>query len=571
MKASPKFSSSFIQEWSDEFLALFPHRYDFIWADHVQPREKPTWKTESRHPLSDRVIQQSTGLYGVRFGSQTQYCVLDIDIHSCYHPERDPFAISRIAATLEVLGLVQFIACTSSYSGGLHVYFPLSQPVSSWQLAIAVSTLLENAGFKIQSGQLEVFPNPKPYSSNGTLSLFNAHRLPLQIGSYLLNRDFQPIWSTQQQFVEHWKTAQHQNELDDQASKRILKQAKRTLFHISGKADKFISDLNAEIELGWTGSGQTNRLLGRITMREYIFHHVLAGGDPLSGASLIARIIEVARSLPGYSEFCNHQHELEQRAEEWARCIENSHYFHYGKESGKFKSKSDILEQANTALHQACEQAPTWNQQQSSDARDRIRNAIADLLEKESLPMNATARFKTLLNYKIGGGSLYRHRDLWHPEYLSISITSLDLNQESISDSECNTNRKERRNLTSLLPSEGGNVPSDNVYSDSVPVDSESLGGNSVSERSLNSIPDSALAEIYVAALNNEYNTSEHSANDDLRGSRSAQSAQITPNQVARMQRFLDSGDPILQAEANAWAQMCPGWLVIPLSNDDLG
>ncbi len=38
---------------------------------------------------------------------------------------------------------------------------------------------------------------------------------------------------------------------------------------------KFLSDLDTEIDAGWTGLGQTNYLLGRLTMREYVFHHVI--------------------------------------------------------------------------------------------------------------------------------------------------------------------------------------------------------------------------------------------------------------------------------------------------------
>ncbi|HEY9658288.1 MAG TPA: hypothetical protein V6C65_07540, partial [Allocoleopsis sp.] len=257
----------YVQEWDDAFLALFPHRFDYIWAEHPNPAVGVEWQTESRHPLSDRLIRQGAYLYGVRFGAETTYCLLDIDAGSLYHPKHDPFAIDRIIAALEPLGLVSYIACTSSYSGGLHLYFPLQQPQSSWQLAIALACLLENAGFKLQPGQLEIFPNPKPYATEGNLSLFNAHRLPLQIGSYLLNKSWQPTWSDPQTFVQQWTFAQRRNDIDNKTLKQIIKQAKRKHFGISGKAEKFINDLNAEIELGWTGYGQTNRLLGRITMR----------------------------------------------------------------------------------------------------------------------------------------------------------------------------------------------------------------------------------------------------------------------------------------------------------------
>jgi hypothetical protein len=560
----------YIPEDANQFLALFPHRYDFIWSPHVAPGEPASWQTESRHPLSDRVIQQGSSLYGVRFGAQTRYVMLDIDRGSPYHPAQDPFAISRMVQALESLGLVQYIVCTSSYSGGLHLYFPFETPQSSWQIAIIIATVLENAGFKLVPGHLEAFPNPKPYLANSTPTLFQAHRLPLQAGSYLLNAHFEPIWSTPERFVESWQLAAQCNVLEATKLKQILKQVRRHPFSISGKADKFLNDLNAEIELGWTGSGQTNRLLGRITMRLYIFHHVLTGSEPLSGQKLIDRIVQVARSLPGYQEWCNHQHEIEHRAEEWARCIENSHYFHYGDHHGKFKAKLD-----QTELDQALEQAPTWNQQQLESARDRIRNAIADLLEKEELPTHATARFKALLQYGVGGGSLYKHRDLWHPEFLLIDLDSesiepmKSIEQSSRKDSLSQElteieliDQSKPQGLTSLLPGNGSNVSLDNASSDFDLANSEMLGSNSA-------ISDSDFREIYLAAIEDLRET--HPLETEI-NSESIVNSRLTdrchpvdPAQVEKMQRFLNSGDPILQAEAYAWARQHPGHLTRPI------
>ena len=466
-----------VREWDNEFLALFSHRFDYIWAQYSDQGEKVEWRTESRHPLNDRLIQQSSYLYGVRFGADTLYCLLDIDRGSLYHPKQDPFAISRIVAALEPLGLVSHVACTSSYSNGLHLYFPFQQAQSSWKLPIAVSTLLENAGFKIKPGQLEVFPDPKPYSVSGKPSLFNAHRLPLQIGSYLLNQDFQPIWSTQERFVQQWQFAQAQNDVTTPVMRRLLKQAKRQRYAVSTQAGKFINDLNAEIELGWTDFGQTNYLLGRITMREYIFRHVLTGDKPLEGTALVTAIVDIARSLPGYAEYCRHRHEIEQRATEWARCIENSHYFHYGDPAGKFKAKTKETQLSNPALEVAIDKAPTWNQQQAAGARDRIRQAIAELLEQSALPANATARFRALVSYGIGGGTLYNHRDLWHPMHLVLALEPVEnppypptLNEDRAW--ECQ-GASHASSPVSLFPSPGSNQLDGGVLSDRTLQDNE--------------------------------------------------------------------------------------------------
>ncbi|WP_088889984.1 hypothetical protein [Leptolyngbya ohadii] len=561
----------YVPEWEDEFLALFPHRFDYIWAEHSNLGKDPEWKTESRHPLSDRLIRQGAYLFGVRFGAETNYGLVDIDAASHYHPNHDPFAISRIVAALEPLGLVSYIACTSSYSGGLHLYFPFQETQSSWQLAIVLACLLENAGFKLQPGQLEIFPNPKPYAADGNISLFNAHRLPLQLGSYLLDKTFQPIWSHSQTFVKQWRLTQQQNNIDSKTLKQVLKQSKRKHFGISGKAEKFINDLNAEIELGWTSHGQTNRLLGRITMRAYIFHHILSGGEPLKGDALISEIVETAQSLPGYQEWCRHQHEIEHRAEEWARCIENSRYFHFGDQP-----KKDKPEPQDPELKEAIIRSPSWNQRQAAATRDRIRRAIADLLENESLPIKPTARFQSLLKYGIGGGSLYRHRDLWHPNYFETDCcnTFTTFSQSPVenpphppsfnldSQLDCAKTASNYHSPPSLLPiADGDNTPGKG-FTDQASRPEQSTGSNSSSSASTNDLSQFPQNAQYIQQVLFDIKAQQEARQEAVRMAyyqrkRIQQEASQT-RMVAQMQQFLASGDPILVAEALAWAQVNP-------------
>ena len=124
-KKRPKPVSRYIIETLNDFLALWPHRYDYIYAPHPDPGTKPNWHTETRHPLSDRIIAQGTYLYGVRHGSHTSYGLIDIDRGSPYHPQNDPLALDRINQALEPLGLVASLKLTSSDSLGLHLYYPL--------------------------------------------------------------------------------------------------------------------------------------------------------------------------------------------------------------------------------------------------------------------------------------------------------------------------------------------------------------------------------------------------------------------------------------------------------------
>jgi hypothetical protein len=412
-------SFAYVQEWDDSFLHLFPHRYDYIWATHPQPGQRPIWKTESRHPLSDRLICQGAYLYGVRFGRETNYLLIDIDAGSHYHPRRDPLAIARLLKALESLGLVERVACTSSYSGGIHLYFPFVEAQNSYQLADAATTVLEQAGFVVAAGQLELFPNLKLYATGGEPSLFNAHRLPLQSpGSYLLNVDWETISTDSIEFVRRWQFAQNRNDLTSKTLTHILKTARRKRYRLSTNAAKFLADLDAEIEPGWTGRGQTNYLLGRIAMREYVFRHLLQGGPPLVGEALATAIVQIAQSLPGFTEWCSHQHEIGQKAQEWARSIEASHYYHYGERSGQ----------------KAVPATPTWNQQQADKAKERIRTAIVDLLNTNALPAGITARRQALTRYGISHSTLSKYKEFWHPVHLNQSSDLEDVSLPEITD-----------------------------------------------------------------------------------------------------------------------------------------
>ena len=539
--------SSFIPETLDGFLNIWNHRHDYIHAPHPDPGEKPNWQTESRHPVSDRIITQGANLYGVRPGPETTYSLLDIDQGSPYHPRRDPFAIERIYEALEPLGLLSHIPLTSSHSGGLHIYSPLGASFPSWQIGLVVTTLLENKGFKVTPGWLEVFPNRKPFAADGSYSLFNAHRLPLQQGSYLLNDDFQPISSSQTVFVRYWNQANAHNDISIKVLERVIRQTQRKAYKVTGKAQKFLNDLFAEIEPGWTGSGQTNHILGRIAMRSYIFGHVLSGEAPLTGKALAEDIARVARALPGFKEYCGHQQDLDQRAKHYARAIERSpRYYPYA--SGKLvKPKTGLTE----------------NQRRELEAREHIRLATLELSEQGNLPDGITARFLLLCACHISGDTLYKNKDLWHPKHISEEQKQALLVK---TEAACAVGASASEEGTSLLGPTVRNEPTDNGSSDSLSPENEQ---KQVSAR--NEPTDAALSPVEASK---EVQTVERSHPPEqlalniqwaLQVARSKQRSQTQENQqryrqekrqrsqaeyVAELQQWMDSGDPILMAEA---------------------
>ncbi|MDV3348288.1 hypothetical protein QGP82_06275 [Leptothoe sp. LEGE 181152] len=545
----------YVQERNNRFLALFSHRHDYIYANHPSPGKRPQWQTESRHPLSDRLIEQGTYLYGVRFGKETQYAMVDIDIGSAYHPRRDPIAFQKLTEALEPLGLVSAITCTSSDSQGLHLYFPFSESLTAWEVGSGITLLLESQGFKVTPGQLEVFPNARLYTIESTPNLFNAHRLPLQRGSYLLNDDLDPIWTDQTTFVEQWKQCQGRNNLNNAILQRIIRQKKRRSYRLSNKADKFLNDLNAEIEQGWTDHGQTNRLLGRITMRTYVFHHVMYGGEPLIGDSLIKEVLTIAKALPGYELWCRHQHEIEDRVSEWVSCIEKSHYFHYGEQFGKYKSKKEKKEKSESENTE-----PSWNKQQSQKTKDKIQAALKELSDKNELPEQATARFNALRKFGIGGGSLYRYKELWHPLWKTQENcpNTPQINNESGQFGQANA--PNCHSSTSLLQGIDGNDNETNGSSDLKSVASQPEGGNPHQEeiQRIREILSKAQVAVDLQAAQEVVEAEEVMAQE----SRAAH--------LQQMAYWLTLDDPILMAEALAWLRQQPPELCAELVDMEL-
>jgi hypothetical protein len=555
-----------IHEPADEFLALFPHRYDYLWADHPDPDQRPQWQTENRHALTDRLVQQGTHLYGVRFESKTGYFMLDIDANSAYHPKHDSFAINRILEALEQIDAVAYVAVTSSQNGGLHLYFPFEQPQTSYKIGRIVQFLLQNAGFKIKPGHLEIFPNARPYQKK--LSLYNGHRLPLQLGSYLLNDDFQPVFTIQTEFVRRWEFAQRRNDLTSATIEQIWKIANQNDYTISRNATKFLNDLNAEIEPGWTDFGQTNWILGKIADREFIFRHVLSGGQPLEGEALIAAIVSVAQSLPGYSEYCRHQTDLHKRAKDWARHVAAQRY-HYGGTQEKLLGISAQPKQTG----------PKYHDLKAQDAQERIHNAVADLTSKNELPNQITARERAIAAYGISPRTLRKYLSLWHPGHQA----DLDHNPEASRESEPALNSleprldKEQYNLapnkflgTPACPrpqEAGGQAGVADISSQ------ENFCQNNAQAASEEAIPRQTVQQRPEVTesrhLQCSVNPSECSAPLLERQSRFVSqlgSPSVSPTAISRRERYqqklqewLNSGDPILEAEARSiLGQMIP-------------
>ncbi|MBD1865026.1 MULTISPECIES: hypothetical protein [Trichocoleus] len=392
---------------------LFPYPWQAIVAPTpAEASQKPAWQTLTQYPLKPRSLwtywQDAAQLVGVRFGPTTIYGLIDLDAFSLHHPTRDRQALTTLRAALASIGIHQTVLLRSSWNGGLHLYIPLPEAVPTFGLAVALKHCLEAHHLPLQAGQLEVFPNVKRYTKAGEYSEYNAHRLPLQpsSGSVLLSDRLQPLPSDLPSFFQQWDQAVAAQNLEQlhEAIAVAKKQHQYRFYNRRSNIALWQQELEIEMKQGWTGPGQTNHLLKTIGCYGVVF-------QSLSGAALSHYIEHTAIHSLGYREWCQHQHEISRRAQEWATAVEN-YYWPLGT-----SPKRDRTLARGTAANNIV----NFNQKRAEDAQTRIKQAVLELNQQGQLPDRPTARAEAIASMaQCSHSTLQKYKELWHPEWYVI-------------------------------------------------------------------------------------------------------------------------------------------------------
>lgn len=407
------------------FVKYFQHGWKFIQASVPKYGEKPSWRTETRYPLELRSLwskqQNPDLLLGLRLGTFTNYCVIDVDKGSKNHPDNSKEKFNQLFLTLSRIGLNREITICSSESGGLHIYFFLPECVHSLSLALALKHALISDGFQLIKGELEVFPNPKPYNEFQPTS-FNAHRLPLQANSFILDWDLQPTCDDIKVFLDCADlTAQSQ---DIPVLKEAMKAADEwrksqysTLNGGKKTAAEFCADLEEQIEPGWTGFHQTNALLLKIAKYGIIFLHHLS-------QNLIDYMQETVPSLPGYKEYCRHQHEIGRRIRDIAASAERYPYVPCPKSPLRQNTYKDHFFGAKEEENKVVPLHPSKKRQ--AKKIEEVKAVIAALKNQGIYPEKCQERSEAIIQksremFGRGGSQTTLHKPeylpLWHPDY----------------------------------------------------------------------------------------------------------------------------------------------------------
>jgi hypothetical protein len=383
-----------------EIFGHYP--WNFIRADLPDDATaKAAWATVTTYPLRPRVLwnqwQDANQLIGVRFTHDTRYALLDLDAGGDYCT---PEGVAQIRAALETIGITRTLLIRSSWSGGLHLYIPFAELVNTFNLAVTLKECLRAQGFRLQAGQLEIFPNVKAYGVQ-TFIEYMGHRLPLQpgSGSCLLDDALNPIGSSLARFFWLWDGAAGHQDMDTlrHAMKIGRDNHRKRPKRRSHPVESWRQDLDLEITEGWTDYGQTNHLLKTIACYGHVF-------ESLQGQALIDYTLRIALNCPGYEQYCRHQHDIERKVTAWARAVEGYYW-----PLGTTPSRDTRHPQSNLV---------PFNQQQAEDAQHRIRVAYAELEQAEELPEQITARAKAIAQAaKVSQQTLYKHLGLWHPQH----------------------------------------------------------------------------------------------------------------------------------------------------------
>ena len=404
------------------------------------------WTTISKHfPLPDETILaaidgKKSEIYGLKFGDETRFAVLDIDKNSQY---RNALELGNLQAKLAAVGLIAK-PYRSSESGGWHLYIFFEEWANRDQVQRCLSDWLRAHGYEIRNGVLEVNP-----SGMGL-------RLPLQPGFAWLDNEGNLIRTREEltrneaiaSFVldleknkRNWSEAKNRIESELEAIDRSRDRdalAHQKAIDTDGFEKLFNYRLIAETyeegrriwQEGLTKTGQRHDAIKAI--EHYLWHGDEVAGVPALPATendearynLILRWIEER-----HNGFCNHINRGK-----WHKVkadIKRACFWRRRSEAFKVRTPYPLTERAievliarskRTRRMWTMEDLQKGNEGRLAEARRKIAEATGQLI--------AQGRQVTLRQLMRMTGCHYdtlnKHADIWKVSVVSISSVSGD-------------------------------------------------------------------------------------------------------------------------------------------------
>jgi hypothetical protein len=432
------------------FLSLF-HRYGYIYKPHggdswISADER--WKLSDTEILKAAALAHPKYLLGTRFGKTTKIGIIDIDAGSPYH-NRDK--LHALVGVLTDAGLNEPVVYRSSRSGGWHLYLFFEREVPSREMQTLLETLVTGAGFSVQKGRLEIFPN------RAANSLGYGIRLPLQPGFAWLDSqtldvdceretlspdqaqsrfiaDVENFSNSAEQYdqLKQWVNEQKEAfaQIDDQLERALLQSRRQpardelSLAAIIGSFGTVPPGIDSAVwcrgrtyfDHGLSGPGQRADAL-------FCLGHYLFYGDP-----------ERRLDPLGYGYEQEREHAVKS-----ILALKNN-----GKSKDINRGRGDAIEQVHRATHWR----PKHRRTQSEQQRFKKGVPIAWVRHNGNMKADTAKRIKDALDKMVADArpftvqelmeaadvkstsTLYAHKALWHKLYEQLKSLPADISDE---------------------------------------------------------------------------------------------------------------------------------------------
>ena len=327
----------------------------------------------------------------------TPWVAIDIDeARSPYHPHRGRDAMDPLLERCRLMGLRSPLVFRSSFSQGIHIWFPLARPVETFRAAVTLSISFRatqfsygesgddfffegNSCLRLENGLLEAFPNPKDLSSG-----YKQIRLPFSGEGNGLYVDGFGVVDEPAALPALWADAAKSNSLIEartigaesfyslvgdpekgepeiiplnwiktnqsiSSSVSAVKSRNTSLLH-QVVFPRSLAEAKTIISRGWTASGQTQSLQLAALM--------IAGSESGCPQQIAFCVRELLTKAPGFLIHCGHVDEIKSMARPGrSACVKAARfdpsYKGSWKETGNIKRSMDATERAFCALRSA--------------------------------------------------------------------------------------------------------------------------------------------------------------------------------------------------------------------------
>ena len=287
--------------------------------------------------------------------NQSMAACVDVDINSRYHPANDGEGIEPVKNALAEIGLIEALEFQSSFSTGMHLWYPLPVAKKSWELANAIEDACRAKKLEIRDGVLELRPNRRNFDSN-----FKLIRAQLSgEGNALWLGDIGCLEESDVVILRHFfNSSANYTRLTPLQAKPAIVAGSSSITRSKNSSKNKLDFYKCRLADGFSGPGQTQE----ISLAALIVARMAEGVGSVQ--HLRKRLVELVTTAPGFQQHCDHKQEIE---------------------TGRFWSQATLKKQLQFS---PAEYENSWrqihNEKRAREAAEKVQNAILTAVADEA-------------------------------------------------------------------------------------------------------------------------------------------------------------------------------------------